>query len=393
MGNVSGMISAETFNFIEDETLQLNTNNTNFLLVNNQNGFDNFKADGLVGLNVHNTPNKKNLIFQLYEQGHIALPRYSLYLSSTSGDSRLYIGDYSQNTAISNLYRQMNYCQVGKGENSWSCNINEIEINKKKIPVESKITIDSGISYLIIPISDFKIIKKQIIDETKSDCIFNENHQLLCRCENPEIFPNIKLKIEGNYFNINLSKLIDFFPKLAYSCRFEIFVDMNNFDNWIFGTNIMKDTIFSFDLNSRKLGFNQNPDLKSLINKENLIIYNDDKGEPKIGYILAIVFIILLLFAIIKCANNDKFMLGSSNNKSDSFELGNMDDMNKLASLKKNLNNTDFENFNYKNFNDSKNTANNNLKNKFAQRVTENSNIINNKFEFDENVKKGDVKN
>jgi hypothetical protein len=352
MGNVSGTLGTETFRFTEDDSPKLVSNNTNFLLVKHQNGFESFKADGLIGLNIHNNPNKKNIIYNLYEQGQISSPRYSLYLSSGS-ESRLYIGDYSQNTVISSLYRQMNYCSVGKKEYNWSCNISGIEVNKKSYFVESKFTLDSGISYLIIPISDFKIIKKQIIEETNSDCIFNENHQLLCRCSSPDIFPDLRLKTADGYspFEIKLNKLIDFFPKLTYSCRFEIFVDMNNYDNWILGANVMRDTLFSFDIASRKIGFYQNPDVKAFVNKENLIVYSEENGDFKIGYAFALIFVFLLLYSLIKCSNNEKFMSGfDKKNSNDSFELDGLggEKENKMDLLKKDLkkrSNTDFDKY------------------------------------------------
>lgn len=332
----------------------MQANNTNFLLVSHQNGLENFKADGLIGLNLHNTHSKKNIIYRLYEQGQISSPRFSLYLSSIS-ESRLFIGDYSSNTAISGIYRQMHFCNVDSKSSNWSCAVSAIEINKKNYVIESKFTLDSGISYLIVPISDFKIIKKQIIEETKSDCIFNENHQLLCRCGSPNIFPDLKLKIEGGSFEIKLNNLIDFYPKMTYACRFEVFVDMNNYDNWILGANVMKDTLFSFDIANRKIGFYQNPDIKSFVNKENLVIYTEDDGNPKIGYLFALGFIFLLLYAIIKCSNNEKFMSGNSNNES--FELfngpKNNETGNKMDLLRKDLknrNSEDFENYSeYKN--------------------------------------------
>jgi len=339
MGNVSGVVASDDFSFSEDQTIPMKANNTNFLLVNNENGFENFQAEGIIGLNLDNTPIKKNIIYRLYEQNQISSPRFSLFLSSVS-DSRLYIGDYSQNTAISGFYRQMHFCAVDRKSTNWSCNINAVEVNKKSFSIESKFTLDSGISYLIIPISDFKIIKKQIIEETNSDCIFNENHQLLCRCASPDIFPNLHLKTEGGSFEIKLNKLIDFYPKMTYSCRFEVFVDMNNYDNWVFGANVMKDTLFSFDIATRKIGFYQNPDVKAFANKENLVIYTEENGDPKIGYMFALAFIFLLLYAIIKCSNNEKFMSGNTTNES--FELAHGPSSkgnNKIEMLKKDLHN------------------------------------------------------
>jgi len=219
MGNATGTVASDDFSFSQDETIPMNANNTNFLLVTHQNGFENIKAEGLIGLNLHNTPTKKNIIYRLYEQGQISSPRFSLFLSSGS-DSRLYIGDYSQNTAISGLYRQMRFCGVERKSSNWSCAVSALEINKKLFPIESKFTLDSGISYLIIPISDFKIIKRQIIEETNSDCIFNENHQLLCRCSSPDIFPDLKLKTEGGSFEIKLNKLIDFYSIVPISLEY-----------------------------------------------------------------------------------------------------------------------------------------------------------------------------
>jgi len=393
MGNVSGIIATEDFSFDEDQTISMQANNTNFLLVTHQNGFDNFKAEGIIGLNLHNNPNQKNIIYKLFEQGQISSPRFSLYLSSGS-ESRLYIGDYSQNTVISSLYKQMNFCAVSKKENNWSCSINSIEINKKNFPIESKFTLDSALSYLIIPISDFKIIKRQIIEETKSDCIFNENHQLLCRCTSPDIFPNIRLRIEGNFFEIKLNKLIDFYPKLTYSCRFEIFVDMNNYDNWILGANVMKDTLFSFDISSRRIGFYQNPDVKAFLNKENLVIYEEGNSEVKIVYIFAIIFILLLLYSMIKCANNENFIRGfdwNNSNKDGSYELAEAvtgkeeDKNNKMEMLKQNLQHQKSEDFEkYSEFKESKNkiTKKSNNNNLITDNDDNNKKIINNSIEI-----------
>lgn len=375
MGNVSGTVASDDLSFSEDETIPMQANNTNFLLVNHQNGFENFQAEGLIGLNLHDTQNKKNLIYRLYEQGQISSPRFSLFLSSGS-ESRLYIGDYSQNTAISGLYRQMRFCAVERKSANWSCAVSAVEVNKKSFAIESKFTLDSGISYLIIPISDFKIIKKQIIEETNSDCIFNENHQLLCRCATPDIFPDLRLKTEGGSFEIKLNKLIDFYPKMTYSCRFEVFVDMNNYDNWVLGANVMKDSLFSFDISARKIGFYQNPDVKAFANKENLVIYTEDNADPKIGYMFALGFIFVMLYAIIKCSNNEKFMSGNSANES--FELtqgpGSAVAGNKMEMGKKDFQNRKSDDF--EKYAGYKNVEENNLKSNLS--INDNKNVNNN---------------
>ena len=60
MGNVSGVVVSDDFSFSEDETIPMQANNTNFLLVTHQNGFENFQAEGLIGLNLHKTPKPQN---------------------------------------------------------------------------------------------------------------------------------------------------------------------------------------------------------------------------------------------------------------------------------------------------------------------------------------------
>jgi hypothetical protein len=325
-----------------------------FLLVNEASGFHHIIADGAIGLGLSHlndttssekssekTESHNNFIYQLYSQGYIKQPKFSLYLSSKAAfDSKLFIGDFSQGTILSSIYKQMNYCQVSKKTSEWTCETDGIKVNNKKVPLESFITFDSGRPHTKIPVTDYKIVKKYLIDETNSNCILGEEDHIECECKNPQDFPDLHITFGINQFIIKTSELIDYQPNSKYQCRFEIRIDKENYDTWVLGTSAMRNTLWSFDINSRKIGFVQNPkDINNIISRNDIIISSSDESDTKLGYLFALIFIIIILFAVIKCANGEGFM----GMRSSSFNFSNHEDKQKMELIKNKFNTDEYD--------------------------------------------------
>jgi hypothetical protein len=318
------------------------------------------KADGVIGLGFPDPkhPEYSNFITQLQNQGVIPLPKFSLYFSSSNlVESKLFIGDFSQGTLLSPFYKQMSYCQVDKSDYKWGCNLQQIEVNKNKREVSSKLNIDSGSSFLTIPIADFQIIKKFLIDNTKAECIRNESNQLLCKCANPTIFPDIHLIVgASNLFTIQTQKIINYYPALTYQCRFAIIIDMDNDDTWTLGTSVLANSLFSFDMNARKIGFIQNNiELHNLMRKDTLILPPSEDQDGKIVYVFVLGAILLILYATVKFANEGKFM---SSKRSNSFDYSNMEDKKRVEMLKNKFNEEGYDFDDVNNFENKKSTNN-----------------------------------
>lgn len=353
MGNISGYPSLDSISLFEDLNYEKinRVSNMTMIFVDKEEGFNYMLADGVVGLGLEskniqlNDTNRSliqnNLINEYYKQGLISLPRFSLYLSSTPRvDSKLYIGDFSKATLLSPLYQQMVYCDTPKKFKQWGCQMDYIEVNKTKYNLNSNAYIDSGSTYLTIPVGDFKFIKNYVLDsatENDSDCKLSESGQILCKCSSPYIFPNITLFLDSSPFTIITSEIIDYFPNLAYQCRFEAFVDLNNFYTWTLGITAIKNALFSFDITNRRIGFVQSAkEMNNLINKDNILIEPSDNVDSKLGYFFALIFIIIIIFGLMKFST-------SENNRSDSFNYGNLEDKQKIELIKNKFNTDEYD--------------------------------------------------
>jgi hypothetical protein len=308
--------------------------NFHFLLINRVENKTN--SSGMLGLNLKPVnENNNNFISQLYETGHITSQKFSIYFSEKM--SKIFLGDYSEGTTISSIYRLMSYCKVADKANNWECDLNSIDINKFSINSGSKLKIDTGIDELVVPLIDYKIVKKQLMDSVKSECIRNEKNKLSCKCDNPNIFPNLVLYISNNPFVISLKDLIEFNSKASYQCNFNILIDLENEDTWVLGKSVLTNTLMSFDQSKRKIGFIQNPKgLESLLNG-NIIIYANDQNDSKIGFIFFLVFLLVLVFGLFKCANNEKFFSRKSLNPDD------QEDRMKIELIKNRFNTEEYD--------------------------------------------------
>ena len=281
-----------------------------FFLLHNQTNYS------LIGLNLRAlNENNNNFISQLFESGLITSQKFSIYYSDIT--SKLFLGDFSEGTTITSFYKLMNYCKVPDKSNNWECDLSSYQFNKNSINTGSRVRFNTGVYEMVLPLIDYKIIKKLFSENLKIECIRNSNNKLSCQCEKPEIFPNLNLNINSNTFTIQLSDLAKFNRSSQYQCEFKIIVDLENEDTWILGRSVLSNTLLSFDQIKRKLGFAQNPKSFENMLSGNLIINPNDQNDSKIGFIFFFVFLLILAYGLFKCANNDKFFARKSLNADD----------------------------------------------------------------------------
>lgn len=311
------------------------------MLVSEENfNSENFQAKGIIGLGLPD-PNAEysNYMMDLFSKGVIASPKFGFYLSdSKQEDSKFFFGDFSIGTLISPFYKQMSYCQVDQYSTKWSCNIDRLEVNKNIKYTTSNFVIDTATSYIYVPIADFKLIKKFLIDNTQTECVRNEINQLLCKCEDPTIFPDINLSIHNDIFTIKSKHIIDYFPNLPYQCRFELIVDFDNDDTWTLGTAALKNTLFNFDFYKRKIGFIQfSEEIRKIMMRDNLMIEEQDNTEVYFLYLGFLIFIFVVFVKIAKRINRIQ------NNRSGSFDYENMDDIKTVEQIKNKFNDEEYD--------------------------------------------------
>lgn len=298
-----------------------------FLVVNYESQLEGTIADGVLGLGFEFEGDTRNsFIYTLYEQGQIKKPQFSFYLTDSKIDSRLYIGDISENTALESIFSQMSSCDVKEKSHYWQCGIQSISISndaKKPTPESenqdyhnstyslpsnfqssSQVIFDTGTSYVIIPAFDFINILPHFIDRALENiCGVTPYFQFICKCKSPQDFDNIILNFsDNNKFVIFTENLVEYYPTLEYQCRFELIVDVFMMDAWILGDSVLRHTLITFDLENKKINYLQ--DLNRL-SEENVLGNNEAvgrRGSDYFMYILIIIMVISICFLIFKWA-------------------------------------------------------------------------------------------
>lgn len=244
----------------------------------------------------------------------------------------------------------MNYCKVGDNTKGWACDLNKIEFigySKATISSISKIIFDTSSPNIVIPLIDYKMFKKSLFEISRKECIKTpENSQLVCKCDTLDDFPNLKLTISNNPFEILAKDLIEFSLYADYQCRFKIIFDLEIEDTWRLGTAVMKDSLFSFDIAKRKVGYFQHPlNFENFLNKENIIIRETEEDPNKVSFIFTLVFLIILMFGLFKCANNENFFQNGFgfSEKRNSFSADDMDDKKKIELIKNRFNTEEYD--------------------------------------------------
>ena len=331
-----------------------------------------------MGLNINYKEYQRNMIHQLWVQNQINSPEFSFYFSNTPGDSKIFIGNFSKNSELNFFFDKIKFCENVNIESNWGCKMESLQIKNRKIPIKSKIEVDSTSENLVITKNIFEKFFDYILEETKlnqSDCII-ENSKLACRYLDINLFPDLILQIEGISLSIPLSKMIDFYFESEYPCKFKIIInEANDTENIkdnviILGIKSIENSLFSFDIKNRKLGFYQFSEneinvfskiLKKKLNKNVYIekiqeISNSSDFSLKFKFFIGIIAILVIIWGAANYSNHKRFNYidngrKSINHKNDHLDYTKLTDDN-------------FDHFENNYFNKNKNTKENKSTNK-----------------------------
>jgi hypothetical protein len=305
----------------------MGASNFKFLVVDYESELDGTIADGVLGLGIDTEGDERmSFIYTLYNQNKINRPQFSFYLTDSKKDSRIYIGDITENFYLKPEFDKMSYCNVNNRSHYWQCDLENIRIKSKSIQNEnlnhtfnntlinntletsSKVIFDTGTSYLIIPVYDFVGILPHFLNNALDNkCGITPYFQFICKCNSPEEFDDIVLHIGSNSFIIPTENIIEFFPTLEYQCRFEIIIDLFMMDAWILGDSVLRNTLLTFDMNDRRIGYLQDmvrisDDIILSQDNSNSSENGDDNYSNYIFYTLLIITICAFTFLIIRGA-------------------------------------------------------------------------------------------
>jgi hypothetical protein len=232
----------------------------------------------------------------------------------------LLLGDYTKEADLAYINKLTSYCNSINNK----CNITGFEYFNKILEIDSYSIFDTESTSLTIPISDYRIFKKYVFNNI--ECKIKEDGKVACVIEEDYKFPVFKIYINGNGFYIDLNSLASRVED-EYYIEFDMIVDMNNFDTWRLGTKVLNNTLLSYDMNNKKIGFVQDANIERALFK--LDIYEEEEPS-KIGWIVSLGVLILIIFYFVKFALNYR-------TKAEIFDPDDFNDRNKLESLKKRL--------------------------------------------------------
>lgn len=262
-----GFVSGNLVNDSLEIQSLFKVSNFTFLLVDHELGLDGTIPDGVLGLGFEpQADSPASLINTLKKQNIIKTREFSLYLTSSPVDSRILFGDIFEDSSFQRIKDKMSSCQVTKGGFYWACSLRTVAINGINVKLNSEVVFDSGTSYIILPYTDFKLIKQAFLKNFQ--CGISNFNRIMCKCSSPNDFPVLELAIGNGVFKLFPADYVEFFPMYQdYQCRFQLMVDVFTENLWILGDTAIRHSIITFNNEINEIKFYQSAE-KLLINEE-----------------------------------------------------------------------------------------------------------------------------
>lgn len=277
----------------------------NFISVTEEYDLESTVADGVLGLGRIDEGNTSNsLIYTLWEEKVINRPVFSFHLTETRHGSKLYFGDITENEDLKYIEREMTHCYISDTALYWECKLHTLEIKSNTVKeshanVGSPVIFDTGTSYLIIPINDFIMLLDNFNIDNENDCAVTPYFQLICKCNSVRKYNDmlIVLDFNGAKIEIKIDDLLEFYPNMNYSCRFQIIIDTGQINAWILGDSVLKNMFISFDMENSRIGFTP----YSMISPSGR---KNDKSN-RLFYLLCFLALLLTIYLLFRWTNNN----------------------------------------------------------------------------------------
>ena len=251
------------------------------LLENDFTGFLNSNSsDGILGLNYadgNELPNS-NFIRELYNEGQISSPSFSLIITS-SNVNRLYLGDIMENEHIREFINNNmipGECNIVNDGNKWKCQFYKLEFNAIKFLDWQKhtfyrdltLTFDIKENKLTIPESYYDLIVIGYVKKTKTRnkrkrtvtvynkrCKMTIDGTIFCDCKDKDDFGILSFyfKEKSSRIDIDIRDYVHYDNFSDYKCRVDISLSKNK--EFIIGLKGLNNTILSFNMEEKKIKF------------------------------------------------------------------------------------------------------------------------------------------
>jgi hypothetical protein len=315
--NITYAIGYVNGSFVQDDVYlydQMGVKGFKFLLVNQEDYLNGTIADGVLGLGIDiEGDNRNSLVYSLYLNKQISAPFFSFYLTDSKLGSRFYLGDIRENSYLSDIFNFMQYCKVDNNSYYWLCNMQKLSFvnsqsnSTSEIITNSKVIFDTGTSFMLIPALDFLFMIPSFTEKAKEkSCGVTMGLQFICKCNSPRDFDDIVIYFnQETKLNIKTENIIDFFPTQEYQCRFQVIIDIFMLDTWILGDSVLRDSLITFDMENKQIGWIQD------VNHLSTLLADRDLKNSKestynylwIGLIVVLVISIsFFVYSLTKCS-------------------------------------------------------------------------------------------
>ena len=235
--------------------------------------------DGILSLSYNNNsiiPNN-NFIFELYNEGKISSPSFSIIITS-SNVNRLYLGDIMKNEYVKNYVNSsMNKGECSIIDNSWKCKIEYLKYIDFEYPSSSRtkwayseVKFNLNEKKLTIPYFYYKLlvigyryVTKKVGKSSYTTIRYNKYCTkyfwggIYCSCSGKKSFGVATFYFKNNSrLDIDLSDYV-YYDKSAYFYKCRVDISLSDNDEFIVGLRGLDNTILSFDLDDKKIEFFQ----------------------------------------------------------------------------------------------------------------------------------------
>jgi len=271
--------------------------NMHFLSVDKELELDGTISDGLLGLGLYFENNKNfSFVYGLFQQGLInknssrIFSKYwacdVLSISTTNETFEKSNLDFLQDSNENYLYNSNNENtindKISDSNNNYDTTLNsnfsaKTAATNYQFKTTSKAIFDTGSSLVFMPPNDFMNLIPYFSAKAQGGlCTLSYAFQIHCKCSSPRDFGSIYLNFATGKFVIDFESIIDYMPSSEYQCRFQIILDLFNFDTWILGDSVLRYSFITFDMEKREVSFLQNA---GMITDSNII--GADKASNK----------------------------------------------------------------------------------------------------------------
>lgn len=294
-GAATGYLGAETVWL----SREVEVGNQTFITVRNSTGFEGFSADGMLVLPTQglgfssNSQSHSTLIENLYAQGYIDTPVFSIFLSDAdfggvqSLPSSISIGSWDLKT-YSNSHSFV-YLPVYSNTGYWTVPLKSVQLGDTPLHGNPYLAIvDSGTSPLIGPAGQVLIILEFFVK--RWSCVF-QSGLLECECNNNlSEMPDLQFTLGRTGYSFVLKPAMYIVRSKQGKCRLMLAAHKDD-GLWILGNVFLRAYYAVFDMGNSRLG------LAPSVNKESGLTVYEPPIEVYIviGTVLVVVAMIVLI--------------------------------------------------------------------------------------------------